>query len=90
MSDINETPRMKLMSPIRESRDPAIACLRVRENTLESGLYIEARTRGTREEDFAKLLLHIARDDVCPIDAILRRVVRWLISKACLHIDRNE
>ena len=81
---------MKSTSPIRESRDPAIACLRVGENTLESGLDVEARTGGTRKEDFAKLLLHVARDNVCPIDTILRRVVRRLISKACLYIDRNE
>jgi hypothetical protein len=57
--------------PIRETGNPFLSCIRIRENPFESLLYIKTRARGTGEINFCKQLFHVGDHDVRPFNTIL-------------------
>jgi hypothetical protein len=67
-------------SPVRKSGYPSCPCLAIRQHTPEHAFDVEGWTGCAWQDDITQLLLQVARHDVCPFNAVLRRVIGRLMA----------
>jgi hypothetical protein len=67
--------------PVSKSGYPPCPCLTIRQHTPEHALDVEGWTRCTGKDDVTQLLLQVARYNVCPFNAVLRRVIGRLMAQ---------
>jgi hypothetical protein len=66
--------------PVCKSGYPPRPCLAIRQHTPEHALDVEGWTGCTGKDDVTQLLLQVTRYDVCPFNAVLRRVIGGLMA----------
>jgi len=72
--------KKRVALPVCKSGYPSCPCLAIRQHTPEHAFDVEGWTGCAGQDDVTQLLLQVACYNVCPFDAVLRRVIGRLMA----------